>query len=243
VLELSGPQTAPLDADGSLYDILLLQVHVICALAWMVSCVFVALLAVPGLRRVPSSGVVNTLWIRRDRLVAGSWVAFTCTMTSGLYLLFKHAVYDPPLSGSDFDYVERSPYGVPYFYALYGKIAMFLAMGAASSVLTKAVRHIDPRHVDPGYLDEYGGDEWGEFDDAETALEPVEVGPRQEADASGVAIAERITPSAVVSLPGLWASVGVLVAGAAGITFCVTLIKYFGELARAAVTYQQLRGR
>ena len=244
MIELSEPQTAPLDANGSLYDIFLLQVHVVCALAWMVSCAVLALLAVPLLRRLPSSLVVNRLWTHRDRLLAGSWTAFACTLASGMYLLFQHAVYDPPLSGPDFDSLQRSPYGVPYFYALYGKIVLFLAMGVASLFLTMAVRHIDPRSVDPAYLDnDVSDDEWQEFSYEETDLEPVEVGVRQDGVPSGVALAERAMPSTRVSPVGLWTSVGVLVAGGATITFCVTLIKYFGELARAAVTYQELRGR
>ncbi len=62
------------------------------------------------------------------------WGTYLLALSTGIFLLFKQAAYDPPLSGKDWDTLEGLPYGVPYYYALYGKIIIFLLMGLATPV-------------------------------------------------------------------------------------------------------------
>lgn len=238
-------------ADGNVLDVLLLQAHVIAALFWLLSCVLVALVAVPALRKLPSAGFLHELQVRRDLVLGVLWGTFVVTLGTGTYLLFQQAAYDPPLSGSDWNQLEFLPYGLPYYYALYGKIALFLLMGAASLILSmeasRAARFSEAR----GGPGEAGPDSGAGFDEADWLDEevlpegstagPVEVGTGGATEV-GTRLATR-TAGPRASIATLWASVGVLVVGAGGVGFCVTLIKYFHELSRAAVVYEQLRRR
>ncbi len=237
------PDQVP-QADGSVFDVLMLQAHVIAAGFWLLTCVLVALMAVPALRRVPSAAFLHDLQVRRDLVSGVLWGTFGITLGTGTFLLFQQAVYDPPFSASAFDDLEAVPYGLPYYYALYGKIALFLLMGAASLILSteaaRAARHSEAAggpseapdglgHGDEDWLDE-------EVLPEGTEAEPVEI------PSGGTRVATRAAAPRS-SVATLWVSVGTLAVGAGGIGFCVTLIKYFHELARAAVVYEQLRRR
>src|SRR3954463_16131358 len=107
---------------GSAFDIVMLQFPVISASSWLICAGIVALMAVPRLRRVPSAVGLHLLQIKREVIMSVLWGAYSLALSSGIYLLFKQAAYDPPLSGSDWTLLKEVPYGVPYFYALYGKI-------------------------------------------------------------------------------------------------------------------------
>jgi len=242
-------------ADGNIFDVLMLQIHVISAAFWLISCVLVSLIAVPALRKLPAAGFLHELQVRRELVLGVLWGTFAITLGTGTYLLFNQAAYDPPLSGSDFDDLRDQPYGLPYYYALYAKIAIFLIMGAASTVLAmEANRAAQYSEAHGGPVDgEAGlgeGEDWldeevlpGGLPTATSVAagvrddpEPVEVGAGATRTATRVAAPR--TPVAT-----LWSAIGVLAAGAGGVGFCVTLIKYFHELARAAVVYDQLRRR
>lgn len=243
-------------ADGSILDVLMLQFHVVTASFWLISCVLVSLIAVPALRRLPSAGFLHELQVRRELVLGVLWATFVITLGTGTYLLFRQAAYDPPLSGSDFDDLRDQPYGLPYYYALYAKIAIFLVMGAASLILAMEANRAaaiseaagGPVEGDAGFDDTA---DW--LDDEvlpegmptatnlaaglrEDEPEPVDVGAGATRTATRLA-----APRASVAT--LWSAVGVLAVGAGGVGFCVTLIKYFHELARAAVVYDRLRGR
>src|SRR4051812_4549418 len=152
-------------ANGNFFDVLLLQIHVISAAFWLISCVLVSLIAVPQLRRIPAPTFLHELQVRRELVLGVLWGTFALTLGTGTYLLFHQAAYDPPFSGSDFDELEAQPYGLPYYYALYAKIAIFLIMGAASLVLAmeanRAAQSSEAR----------GGPREDEFDDAEDWLD------------------------------------------------------------------------
>ncbi len=243
-------QSAPLDADGSVLDVLMLQLHVVLAGAWLLTCLLVALLAVPRLRRIPSVALLHALQVRRELVLGALWATFVLTLGTGTYLMFQQAAYDPPLSGSDFDALELAPYGLPYYYALYGKIALFLAMGVASLLLAMEANRAARRSEaagGPAETDRSGELDWVEEEVLPGTADAVEIGAglgadpgTEDADTRLAARPATLPPS--VSIAGLWGSVAVLVAGAGGIAFCVTLIKYFHELSRAAVVYQRLRG-
>lgn len=241
--------TAPLDADGNILDVLMLQLHVVMAGVWMVTCLLVALVAVPRLRRIPSAALLHTLQVRRELLLGALWGTFVLTLGTGTYLLFQQAAYDPPLSGSDFDDLEQLPYGLPYYYALYGKIALFLAMGGASLVLAFEANRAAQRSEGTGgpVETELDGDEldWIEEEVLPGSVDATPIGSviKTDLDEADTRVVTRpATLAPWVSVAGLWGSVAVLIAGAGGVAFCVTLIKYFHELSRSAVVYQRLRG-
>lgn len=245
------PEQVP-QADGNVLDVLLLQAHVIAAVFWLLSCVLVALMAVPALRKVPAPSFLHELQVRREVVIGVLWATFAVTLGTGTYLLFQQAAYDPPLSGAEWDQLEFLPYGLPYYYALYGKIALFLLMGGASLILSmeanRAARYSEaqggPAEGDADLDRVFGDDDWIDEEvlpEGSTAygdVEPVEVG----GPAGDTRLATRIAAPRA-SLATLWSSVAVLAVGAGGVGFCVTLIKYFHELARAAVVYEQLRRR
>ncbi|GAA0613939.1 hypothetical protein GCM10009547_14770 [Sporichthya brevicatena] len=250
----TGPADQIPQADGNVLDVLMLQAHVVTAVFWLISCVLVAFLAVPALRKVPSASFLHELQVRRELVFGVLWATFVLTLGTGTYLLFQQAIYDPPFSGGDFNGLEDQPYGLPYYYALYGKIALFLLMGGASLILAlegnRAAQLSEAaggpvegaEEDDPAWLDE-------EVLPGGVASVPSGPGADLEPDAPAVDVSDGATRLATRprapqrSLATLWASAGVLVVGAGGVGFCVTLIKYFHELARAAVVYEQLRLR
>ncbi|MBA3744324.1 hypothetical protein [Sporichthya sp.] len=243
-------------AKGNILDVLMLQFHVIAAVFWLLSCLLVALMAVPALRKLPSTGFLHELQVRRELVTGVLWATFAVTLGSGTYLLFQQAAYDPPFSAGDFDELEAVPYGLPYYYALYGKIALFLIMGAASLVLSMEANRAAQRSEACGgpAESEAGFDDDEDWLDEEVLPDGVPAAPRGssaveaepvepvEIGAGGTLQATR-APAPRTSKATLWASVATLAVGAGGIGFCVTLIKYFHELARAAVVYEQLRRR
>lgn len=242
-------------ADGNLLDVLMLQFHVVTAAFWLISCVLVSLIAVPALRRLPSAGFLHELQVRRELVLGVLWGTFVITLGTGTYLLFQQAAYDPPLSGSDFDALRDQPYGLPYYYALYAKIAIFLIMGAASLILAmEANRVAQFSEAGGGPVDgESGFDGTADWLDEEVLPEGMPTASSLAADvrddvepvdvSAGATRTTTRVAAPRTSIATLWSAVGVLAAGAGGIGFCVTLIKYFHELARAAVVYEQLRRR
>lgn len=241
------PDQVP-QADGNVLDVLLLQAHVIAAGFWLLSCVLVALMAVPALRKIPAPSFLHELQVRRELVIGVLWATFAVTLGTGTYLLFQQAAYDPPLSGSEWDQLEFLPYGLPYYYALYGKIALFLLMGGASLILAMEANrvaryseaHGGPAEGESGFEGGYADEDWidEEVLPEGSTPEPVEVGT----PGGSTRLATRVAAPRA-SLATLWSSVAVLAVGAGGVGFCVTLIKYFHELARAAVVYEQLRRR
>ncbi|MGQ0624534.1 MAG: hypothetical protein ACT4PP_07775 [Sporichthyaceae bacterium] len=228
----------PLVADGSLLDVLMLQVHVAMAGAWLLTAFAVALLAVPRLRTIPSAAVITALAKRRDLLFNALWGSFVLTLSTGTYLLLEQTVYSPPVSGADWDLLERAPFGLPYYYALYAKIAIFLAMSVATLVLAlEAHRGARPGHAE---VSRRGQDPGAVCLDDDVTSEEVAAGP---ADPDPALAATRTGAGPRAGALVLWSSVAVLGAGTLAIGLCVTLVKYFHELARAAVVFQQLRGR
>lgn len=245
------PDQVP-QADGNVLDVLLLQAHVIAAGFWLLSCVLVALMAVPTLRKLPAPSFLHELQVRRELVIGVLWATFAVTLGTGTYLLFQQAAYDPPLSTSEWDQLEFLPYGLPYYYALYGKIALFLLMGGASLILAMEANraaqyseaHGGPAEAETGFDTGFADEDWideevlPEGSTGPGGLEPVEIG----APGGSTRLATRVAAPRA-SLATLWSSVAVLAVGAGGVGFCVTLIKYFHELARAAVVYEQLRRR
>lgn len=227
---------------GSLLDVVMLQVHVITSSVWLICAVLVAVVAVRRLRRVPSALGLHALQVRRDMLLSTLWGFYSLALSSGIYLLFKQAAYDPPLSGKDFDTLRGLPYGLPYFYALYVKIILFLLMGLATlSLSMKAKRAAQASEESGGPVDPTWESEDDLFLDEEVLpggrdLSYIESSVR--IGAPTVSATKRVNAEEIA---GGWFAVAVLGVGALGVAVCVTLIKYFHELSKAAVLYYRIR--
>lgn len=236
------------EPDGSLFDVLMLQLHVAMTSLWAVSAILAGLVAIPQLRRIPSAFLMHVLQEKRDLLVNAVWGTYLLAFSTGTYLMFKQAAYDPPFSGSDWNDLETQPFGTPYYYALYAKVGLFVVMGAASFLLVTQARRtaqeseesggptdMDLDSDDADWLDEEvlpeGSDDLGALDADSSTL----VATRTQA--------QRRSLASSFGLPTLWAAFVVIILGLLAVGVCVTLIKYFHELSRAGVVYPLLRDR
>lgn len=239
-LVLAAPQIDLSRPKGSLLDVVMLQFHVISASAWLVTAALIAIMGVPRLRRVPSAMGLHALQVKRELILSLVWGMYSLALSTGTYLLFKQAAYDPPLSGSDWHLLKGVPYGVPYFYALYGKIILFLLMGLATVSLTSKAKRASKASEDAGgpvdeavgsddrmWLDEQAGS--GGLDSSSYIESSVQ---------TARTTSQTRTQEPVVT--GGWISVTMLLVGSLGIAVCVTLIKYFHELSKAAVLYYRI---
>ena len=162
------------------------------------------------------------------------------------------------MSGSDWSKLRTEPYGVPYYYALYGKSVLFLLAGVASWVLVREAGRLAAASETAGgpseAADEIEGTAWLDEevvpDDVRDDLGipgtggRVATGSRTDARPGARTGARPVLaqalPRSTTSPAVLWGAVVVIVAGFGGIGFCVTLIKYFHELSKSAVVYQIL---
>ncbi len=236
------------DPEGNFFDVVMLQLHVIMTGLWAVLAILVGLVAIPQLRRIPSALGLHVLQEKRELLAYGLWSTYLLTLGTGVYLTAKQAIYDPPWFGSSFDELKDVPYGVPYYYALYAKIGLVLLMGVASFLLlTEARRAAALSEEAGGPVDLDVDDEDVEWLDEEVLPEGAEddLGVGDTADSSMLTVtrtrALRREVDTSFSLPVLWVSFVTLVVGLGGVGLCVTLIKYFHELSKAAVVYECLR--
>jgi hypothetical protein len=208
------------------------------AAAWFGLALVTALLAVSSLRRIPSVWGLDVLGHHRVRLIALLWVTYGLALATGAYLLWHQTIDDPPVSGSDWSVLRDRPYGVPYYYAMYAKIGLFLLMGGATVLLARgavAADVVDADGEEPLELE-------AELDDATWAeLVPLAAGGGSATLlAPATTAVSRRAPAQDVAT---WGAVGTVTVGMLGVGFCVTLIKYFHELSRSAVVYQRLRGQ
>lgn len=237
------------EAEGSFIDIVMLQLHVVMTGLWAVAALLAGFVAVPQLRRVPSALGLHVLQQKRDLLVNALWSTYLLTLSTGVYLMFKQAIYEPPWFGSSWDELEELPYGVPYYYALYVKIGLVLLMGVASFLLAAEARRAAQASEDAGGpVDMDLDDEDADWLDEEVLPEDVDDLELGEAADSTTLTATRTRAlrrgmSSGFSLPVLWGSFVTVVVGLLGVGLCVTLLKYFHELSKAAVVYEILRGR
>lgn len=234
--------------DGNFLHVVMLQVHVVMATVWALSAILAALMAVPQLRRIPSAFGLHVLQVKRLLLVEVLWGSYVLAFGTGTWLLFKQATYRPPFTGSDWSQLRRQPYGLPYYYALYGKILLFLLMGVASVVLARgAIRASKASESDGGPVElEVAADDAPWLDE--------EVMPEGARDSLGLAgsvaaatrtgtrtVAAQLRSAGPTTSPILlWAAVAMIAGGLGGVSFCVTLIKYFHELSKSAIVYQIL---
>jgi hypothetical protein len=237
------------EAEGSFLEVFMLQLHVVMTGLWAIVALLAGFVAIPQLRRVPSALGLHVLQEKRDLLANALWGTYLLTLATGVYLTAKQAIYDPPWFGSSWDELEELPYGVPYYYALYVKIGLVLLMGVASFLLAAEARRVAAASEEAGGpvdmdFDE-DDDEWLDEEVLPEDVDDLELG---EAADSSTLTATRTRALRRGTVSGfspvvLWTSFGTLVVGLAGVGVCVTLIKYFHELSKAAVVYHILRGR
>jgi hypothetical protein len=232
-----------LNPEGSFIDVVMLQLHVIMATTWLILAVIVALMSVPKLRRIPSALGLHTLQVHRATVTSALWGLYLMSLSTGTYLLFQQAAYDPPLSGDEWNRLDEMPYALPYYYALYGKIILFAVMGLASYVLSREAKRASKESEASGgpkeqdlFIDD---SVYEDYDDGYYGSG--RGGTRLRTYAQTTAIAKAKSPTRSVHVVPLWISIGVMILGTVGIAFCVTLIKYFHELSKAAVVYEILK--
>jgi hypothetical protein len=214
---------------------------------WAILAILTALVAIPQLRRVPSAIGLHVLQVKRELLLNALWGTYVLTLGTGVWLLYKQAVYDPPISGSDWTDLKHSPYGLPYYYALYTKIGLFLLMGIATWLLAmEAARAAKESEAAGGPTDMELDEDDETWLDEEVVPEGVEDDLGVSAAAEGTTLTGTRTEArrrliTHTPLVTLWSAIAFILVGLGGIGFCVTLIKYFHELSRSAVVYQRLR--
>lgn len=222
---------------GSFLDIVMLQLHVTMAAAWLLLAVIVALMSVPRLRRIPSALGLHALQVHRSAVLSALWGLYLLALSTGVYLMFQQAAFDPPFTGSDWNDLEKQPYGLPYYYALYAKVGLFALMGIATFILGREAKKASKESEAAGgpvEVDQYEDDLYDEesYNYGSTKLTTYAQTVKKESKSK---------PTRKVHVVPLWMSVGILMLGSAGIAFCVTLIKYFHELSKAAVVYEILK--
>lgn len=224
--------------NGEFFDVFMLQSHVAMASAWLIVALIVAVMSVPRLRKLPSASGLHALQVRRAAIGSALFGLYLLTLSTGIYLMFQQAAYDdPPVNGDDWNALEAKPYAVPYFYALYGKIGIFLVMGLATYVLAREAKKASKESEASGgpvEEDVYADDYEDAYGYGSTKLTTYAQAQKK---------AQKQAPKRTVHVVPLWMSVGIMVLGIVGIAFCVTLLKYFHELSKAAVVYEILKLR
>src|SRR5581483_1991762 len=122
-------------------DVALLLGHTGVAVTWFGCAGLLLLLALPGGRRWLSPAFCHRLERRLDEIVKATVVATGLVLASGLYLTLKQTAYKAPLSSRAVHAAFALPWGKPYFLTLAVKIALYLAMAAATVPLVREARH------------------------------------------------------------------------------------------------------
>ncbi|MGQ0464953.1 MAG: hypothetical protein ACT4QG_06495 [Sporichthyaceae bacterium] len=233
--------------EGSVFEVFLLQSHVVLASVWMVLAFVMAFLAVPRLRRTLSVIALHTLEVRRSFLNSLLWGSFGGTLGTGLYLLASKAAYDAPFSTNRFSpsawgKLDLLPYAQNYFLVLYAKILLFGLMAVASTILMlEAGRRAQLSADAEGLESEEYDDMWAKgvhFDEEGHVLRDDDValvdGASGGVAGTAVQSRRRTTGPVGVGQRTLAVCVVVLVIGAGGIGAAVTGLKYLHELVETA---------
>ena len=214
---------------GRLFEVALLWGHAGFAAVWLLAVALIGILAFPALRRRLSPFGLHRLEDRFDLMVKSLWAATGLLVASGTYLLLNQTAYETPFSAARIEAAFRLPYGKPYFLTLATKLGIYAATVAASAVLHAEARRRLRAHVIvvPAALD-----------DPSPGTPP---GPPGASGAGQPSLSCRRSSKR----PPLWsrnaprpvsrrAGALVLVAGTAGLSLTITLLKYFHELIEAA---------
>jgi hypothetical protein len=239
---------------GKTFEVFLLQAHVAVAGLWLLLAGLMAFLAIPRLRRTMSVLTLHTLEVRRGFITSLLWATFGGTLGTGLYLLGTQTAYKAPYSANGFSHkkweaITRLPYAKDYFFALYGKIFIFLIMAAFTVILQmEASRQAQIAQDADGIEIDDDDDMWSHgvhFDqDGRILHDDVAVasGAGGSVATARVQARRRSTGAVGISPRTLWVAAGVLLAGSAGIGVCVTLLKYLHELIESTVASTVLGG-
>jgi hypothetical protein len=240
--------------EGKTFEVFLLQSHVVLAGLWLLLSGLMAFLAIPRLRQTMSVLTLHTLEVRRGFLTSLLWATFGGTLGTGLYLLGTQTAYKAPYAANSFSHkkwetITRLPYAKDYFFALYGKIFIFLIMAAFTVILQmEASRQAQMAQDSEGIDIDDDDDMWSHgvhFDESGHILHDdvaVASGAGGSVATAPVQARRRTSGAVGVSARTLWVAAGVLLAGSAGIGVCVTLLKYLHELIESTVAATVLGG-
>lgn len=233
------PDYAAPRVSGQASDVVLLWGHSMAAAVWMVSIGLLSVLALPSARRRLSAFGLHRLEEQFELAVRCMWSAAGLVTASGIYMLLNLTAYDTPFSFGGARAVSTLPYGAPYFLSLATKIGLYALMLAASMPIVAGAK----RRLRDGPNSQHEAREDRGGEDIESASPWRTSGPVDPPASSTTAVKRGIrVPSGSAqrmdtARPARWSAMIVL-AGAAGISVCVTLLKYFHELIEAARSLQ-----
>ena len=237
---LAGTAPDPIDVRGRVSDVTLLWVHSVFAALWFAAVGALAVLAFPGLRQRLSPLGVHRIEDRLDTLTRALFGATLLVVGTGIYFLLEETAYKTPWSLSAARAVFRLPYGEPYFLALAVKLAVYAAMVAASVPISReAIRRstlrLDDVITEPAPTGARrppapGRSPWDDFPPRRRAG-GVLVRERTETVAQESESARPVGSHHSLALQAAGLSVA---AGGIVIWICVTLLKYFHELAESS---------
>jgi hypothetical protein len=232
-LDIVTDEVAPTAEEGRIrgrpIEVALLWGHAGAAALWLLAVALMGILAFPALRHRLSPFGLHRLEERFDLTVKSLWAATGLLVASGAYLLLNQTAYETPFSAARAEAAFRLPYGKPYFLTLAAKLGIYAAMVAAGALLQTEARRRLRAHgaVVPAALDDPSPwhadrpDGRGRSRTAVADLPPIVASPaagEQEGAAPGIVRAGAL----------------VLVAGTAGLSLTITLLKYLHELIEAA---------
>lgn len=225
-MDTTSVYSAQQDTDTtSTFAVVMLQAHVGITFAWFVAMAALVLLAVPNLRRRLSDFGLYRLERRIDSLVRATSVTTLLVVGTGIYLLANETAYQTPFSVDKAKAMFNLPYAEPYFLSLGVKLGLYaLMLGAAVPLAREARRRarlaldVAPRGPDTDAI--WPGSPRGSGAPAGTVL------VAQDAPAPP---APKDNPTGLL----VTAAIVVLVVGAAGISVCITLLKYFHQIIEA----------
>jgi hypothetical protein len=232
-------------------EVALLFFHTIVAGAWFALAALLALLGLPNRRRFLAGPLSDLLDRNVRKLTSGLLWSTVLVWGTGLLNLQKTVAFPPPLSSDQATQLFRLPYAKPYTLALYTKIGLYVVLTLAAVALVKEAKRRVAEFDDARFRAERAEAAAAAVPPASVGPAPVAVTaapagaiqltPRR----SGTALASRppAAPSAAAArrvatdvaasaAPGtparrsFWLGVGSLAIGAAGMVFCVTVLKY-----------------
>lgn len=212
--------------------VILLWLHVLVTTLWFALVALLVALALPEARHRLSSFGLHRLERRLDVLVKLTWSSTAGVLATGVYLLLEETAYKTPFTSARVHATFALPYAKPYFVALATKLSLYAVMMLAVVQLARGAR----RHLRAGA-------------GARRAEPSRAVAPTLEMDGPASASHNQgavATMTAPVTTPNQPCSqlepvtsrlsriaVAVLLVGALGISFSVTLLKYFHQIIEA----------
>ena len=208
------------------FEVAVLWLHTLFAIAWGILITLLALLALPAGRRFLAEGG-NVLDGHLDKIARAAWWATGLVVASGIYNMVNSVAYRVPLSPDQVSRLFRLPYARPYYLSLAAKLAAYAVMiGATVPLIVEARRRAAVDGSGTVSLPDDDPSPW--------------VNPDKPAGPVAVRTKEAVAVEADWARPPVSdgrgrVPVAIMVAGGVVIITAVTLLKHFhllGELSR-----------